>query len=70
MQLQVNNAGIQRVTPLAEEESDWSVRQNEIAINLEAPVHLSTLLTPHFLKQPEVMEIPNTRQSKAHITSL
>ena len=54
---QVNNAGLQRAKPLAEETEDWDARQQEIAINLEAPVHLSSLLTPHFLKQKEVTHI-------------
>jgi len=49
----VNNAGLQRAKPLAEESDDWATRQQEIAINLEAPVHLSSLLTPHLLKQKE-----------------
>ncbi len=49
----VNNAGIQRKGPLSKEPEDWSIRQSEIAINIEAPVHLMQLLTPHFLKQKE-----------------
>lgn len=49
----VNNAGIQRSGPLSKEPEDWSVRQSEIAINVEAPVHLMQLLSPHFLKQKE-----------------
>ena len=48
----VNNAGIMRSGPLSKE-TDWSARQSEIAINIEAPVHLMQLLTPHFLKQKE-----------------
>jgi uncharacterized oxidoreductase len=48
----VNNAGIQREVDLWEE-GDWEARQQEIAINFEAPVHLTTLLVPHLLKQPE-----------------
>ena len=49
----VNNAGIMRRGGLSQESEDWSVRQSEIAINIEAPVHLMQLLTPHFLKQKE-----------------
>ena len=49
----VNNAGIQRRGPLSKEPEDWSIRQSEIAINIEAPVHLTQLLTPHFLQQKE-----------------
>src|SRR5437868_10051173 len=29
------------------EQEDWSITHNEIAINLEAPIHLSRLLYPH-----------------------
>jgi uncharacterized oxidoreductase len=47
----VNNAGIQRRLQLADNE-DWATRQQEIAINLEAPIHLSTLLLPHLQQQP------------------
>ena len=49
----VNNAGIQRRGPLSKEPEDWSVRQTEYKINMEAPVHLMQLLSPHFLKQKE-----------------
>src|SRR5262245_29240177 len=38
----VNNAGIQRYPKLAEPEP-WSETAQEIAINLEAPIHLSRL---------------------------
>ena len=61
--VKVNNAGLQRAKPLAEETDDWEARQQEIAINLEAPVHLSSLLTPHFLKQKEVNQLPWTEGS-------
>ncbi|GAB3547193.1 SDR family oxidoreductase [Spirosoma fluminis] len=49
----INNAGIQRRMKLAENQADWSQSQQEIAINLEAPLHLSTLFIPHFLEQPK-----------------
>src|SRR5512140_861691 len=42
----VNNAGIQRSVDLTTDE-DWTATHNEIAINLEAPIHLSRLLYPH-----------------------
>lgn len=42
----VNNAGVQRSVNLTADE-DWSRTHNEIAINLEAPIHLSRLLFPH-----------------------
>jgi uncharacterized oxidoreductase len=47
----VNNAGIQRRFSLAAEEA-WSPLHEEIAVNLEAPIHLSGLLLPHLLAQP------------------
>lgn len=46
----VNNAGIQNRLPLTEA-GDWEARRQEIAINLEAPIHLSTLLVPHLRHQ-------------------
>jgi uncharacterized oxidoreductase len=47
----VNNAGIQRRIELAQPE-DWEETEGEIAINFDAPVHLSLLFIPHLLKQP------------------
>ncbi|EPX62377.1 DltE [Cystobacter fuscus DSM 2262] len=47
----VNNAGIQRRLKLSDIE-DWEASQQELAINLEAPIHLSALLVPHLLQQP------------------
>jgi uncharacterized oxidoreductase len=46
----VNNAGIQRRVRLTEP-GEWEAVREEIAINLEAPVHLSTLFIPHLLRQ-------------------
>lgn len=46
----VNNAGIQRRVSLTDP-GDWEAMQEEIRVNLEAPVHLSTLFIPHLLKQ-------------------
>ncbi len=42
----VNNAGIQRRVKLGESE-DWKQTRSEIAINFDAPVHLSRLFIPH-----------------------
>jgi len=47
----VNNAGIQRRVSLREEEP-WDVTHEELAVNLEAPIHLSGLLLPHLMRQP------------------
>jgi uncharacterized oxidoreductase len=46
----VNNAGIQRRVRLADDEP-WRATQEELAINLEAPVHLARLFLPHLLEQ-------------------
>ncbi|WP_462410811.1 SDR family oxidoreductase [Neobacillus sp. Marseille-QA0830] len=47
----VNNAGIQQRVNLLQAEKDWDYYQNEIAINVEGPIHLSMLLIPHLRKQ-------------------
>ncbi|HEX8636674.1 MAG TPA: SDR family NAD(P)-dependent oxidoreductase [Pyrinomonadaceae bacterium] len=46
----INNAGIQRRVDLTENE-DWEKTRSEIAINFEAPIHLSRLFVPHFRKR-------------------
>ena len=49
----VNNAGIQRMNDHTKEiQQPWSVRQQEIDINLSAPIHLTSLFIPHLLQQP------------------
>lgn len=49
----VNNAGIQNRMNLFEADAqDWSRYQQEIAINLEAPIHLSMLLLPQLAGKP------------------
>jgi uncharacterized oxidoreductase len=50
----VNNAGIQRRVRIAEER-DWEATREEIAINFEAPLHLTMLLLPHLMKQPRAV---------------
>ncbi|MBD2722673.1 SDR family oxidoreductase [Hymenobacter armeniacus] len=47
----VNNAGIQNRVQLAEPGADWDHLRQEIVINVEAPIHLSTLLIPHLRGQ-------------------
>jgi uncharacterized oxidoreductase len=49
----INNAGIQRRMQLANSQEDWSECQSEIAINLEAPLHLSMLFIPHLRQHPK-----------------
>jgi len=46
----VNNAGIQRYLQLIQPE-EWERSREEIAINLEAPLHLSALFIPHLQRQ-------------------
>lgn len=48
----VNNAGIQRRVPLAQSPA-WEGMREELAINLDAPIHLSALFIPHFLRRAE-----------------
>lgn len=48
----INNAGIQRRVQLTQQE-DWKLTAYEIAVNLEAPIHLSTLFTRHLMKQSQ-----------------
>jgi uncharacterized oxidoreductase len=47
----VNNAGVQRYPQLSEGEGDWDAIEEEIAINLAAPVHLAVLLVSHLQRQ-------------------
>jgi uncharacterized oxidoreductase len=46
----INNAGIQRVVTLSAGES-WAETAQEIAVNLEGPIHLSMLFAPHLRRQ-------------------
>jgi uncharacterized oxidoreductase len=48
----INNAGIQQRIALSASPSAESLRE-ELVINLEAPIHLSTLFIPHFLKHKD-----------------
>jgi len=50
----INNAGIQRRGDHMKEIAEpWSVRQEEIDINLSGPIHLTSLFIPHMLKQKQ-----------------
>jgi uncharacterized oxidoreductase len=57
----VNNAGIQRRARFAADTADWSSRHEEIAINLEAPVHLAALVLDHFRARPRAAIVNVTR---------
>ena len=46
----VNNAGIQQRIQLQQKPA-WETLGEEVAINLEAPIHLSTLFIPHLLQK-------------------
>jgi uncharacterized oxidoreductase len=46
----INNAGIQQFIQLQQKPA-WETLGEEVAINLEAPIHLSTLFIPHLLQQ-------------------
>ena len=48
----LNNAGIQHREPLTQTNKLWSYHQAEIAINLEAPIHLALLFLPLLKLQP------------------
>jgi len=48
----INNAGIQQRFQL-QQAPEWDTIHDEIAINLDAPIHLSTLFIPHLLNQPQ-----------------
>jgi uncharacterized oxidoreductase len=54
----VNNAGIQRRVRV-DGADGWDEVHSEIAINLEAPVHLSMLLVPHLLgrERPAIVNV-------------
>jgi uncharacterized oxidoreductase len=60
----VNNAGIQLRTQLSEMHLTWAQQQQEIAINFEAPVHLSILFIP-FLKDRKNPAIINVTSGLA-----
>ncbi|MCM3726920.1 SDR family NAD(P)-dependent oxidoreductase [Neobacillus cucumis] len=47
----VNNAGIQQRVNLLNAKEDWDYYRNEISINVDGPIHLTMLFTPHLEKQ-------------------
>jgi uncharacterized oxidoreductase len=47
----VNNAGIQQRVNLLNVTEDWSYYSDEIAINLEGPIHLSMLFIPELVEK-------------------
>ena len=53
----VNNAGIQQRIDLKDEQLTWDDYKLEIAINLEAPIHLSKLFIPHLSRRQKAVII-------------
>jgi uncharacterized oxidoreductase len=51
----INNAGIQRPFAPVQDTAIWEDRAAEIEINLNGPIHLSTLFIPYFLAKPETV---------------
>jgi uncharacterized oxidoreductase len=49
----INNAGIQKEIDFKKGTTDLLNSEDEIQINLQAPVHLSALFIPHLMKQKE-----------------
>jgi len=49
----INNAGIQKEIDFKKGTTDLLSGENEIEINLEAPVHLSALFIPHLMEKKE-----------------
>jgi uncharacterized oxidoreductase len=49
----INNAGIQKEIDFKKGTTDLQGGENEININLQAPVHLSALFVPHLMAQKE-----------------
>ncbi|MFC0211840.1 SDR family oxidoreductase [Paenibacillus chartarius] len=47
----INNAGIQQRINLQKAQGSWSYYKQEIAINVEAPIHLTMLLLPHLVER-------------------
>ena len=66
----INNAGIQnRLPPFTDPthgEAAWARHKEEIAINFDAPIHMSFLFIPHFLSKP-TSQIVNVTSGLAFI---
>jgi uncharacterized oxidoreductase len=62
-----NNAGIQKEINFLTGATNLNDDESEIEINLTAPVHLSALFIPHFLKQKKECSIVNVTSGLAFI---
>jgi uncharacterized oxidoreductase len=47
----VNNAGIQQRVNLLHMHEEWQYYEKELMSNVSAPIHLTSLLIPHFVQQ-------------------
>jgi uncharacterized oxidoreductase len=47
----VNNAGIQQRVNLLHMNEEWQYYEKELMSNVSAPIHLTSLLVPHFVQQ-------------------
>lgn len=47
----VNNAGIRQRVDIQNARAEWAYYRKEIASNLDAPVHLALLFTPHLIQR-------------------
>ncbi|WP_160718984.1 SDR family oxidoreductase [Bacillus sp. USDA818B3_A] len=65
----VNNAGIQQRVNLLNANENWDYYRNELSINVDGPIHLSMLFTPHFQKQ-ERAAIVNVTSGLAVMTGV
>ncbi len=65
----VNNAGIQRDIDLTKGVEDLLSGEDELKVDLEAPIYLSALLLPHFLRQ-ERAAILNVTSGIAFVPSV
>lgn len=59
-----NNAGVQRNYRITDGVESWADQRGELATNLDAPIHLTTLLLPH-LQQQENAAIVNVTSGLA-----
>lgn len=63
----IQNAGIQRRRPLAEDHAPWAERQAEIDALLAGPVHLNHLLVPLMLRHGKPSLIVNVSSGGAYV---
>ncbi|WP_217482597.1 SDR family oxidoreductase [Sphingomonas sp. CL5.1] len=62
----INNAGIQRRVEFSADLASWAERAREIAVNLEAPIHLAALFLP-LLRERRAATIVNVSSGLAFL---